>query len=300
MSERPKHALVGLIASLAVIGAILGAGIGVGAAGAVSDASTGSIEQGVVGTSNETEVTLAGTATTSSHPDNIVVVRLGDGLVVSGKSVNETSDQTFLRHESGNIREENLVVSGWRGQDVVQYNGEPIEVRDSEEHIVYSDGESPDLITEDSSTPIEINPNTGTLQTRAAEATEGIPIVDAQNGEEITYRNFGEPVLESEITNINDPAEGENLIVNATISNDGFQYFTGTPTLSWYDGDSGEWSDVGENYVVIDPDEEEEISFEIGTEEGDSSVTEIRLDADDSREFGDSRDSQDIEIEAAE
>ncbi|WP_156184190.1 hypothetical protein [Halostagnicola sp. A56] len=35
------------------------------------------------------------------------------------------------------------------------------------------------------------------------------------------------------------------------------------------------------------------------TEEGDSSVTEIRLDADDSREFGDSRDSQDIEIEAA-
>ncbi|WP_197075949.1 hypothetical protein [Halostagnicola sp. A56] len=151
-------------------------------------------------------------------------------------------------------------------------------MRDSEEHIVYSDGESPDLITEDSSTPIEINPNTGTLQTRAAEATEGIPIVDAQNGEEITYRNFGEPVLESEITNINDPAEGENLIVNATISNDGFQYFTGTPTLSWYDGDSGEWSDVGENYVVIDPDEEEEISFEIGTEEGDSSVTEIRLD----------------------
>ncbi|MDJ1431943.1 hypothetical protein [Halostagnicola sp. A-GB9-2] len=270
--------------SLVVVGAVLGAGTGIGMGAADSDDES-SLEGSGEAFDGPTDETTATLASASDPQDDFAVVQFENNTVVSGQATNNTPEQAFITHN-----DDYLVLSTWDDDNpVLQLGSEPVEVGEEHDdkdgsHIERNEDASPDLQVVDSSIGIEIDPEDGTVRT---DDDQSAPIVTRGEGDPIIYDNHDEAVLEPEITNVNEPAEGEDLIVDTTITNHGYSNYVGDRTLSWGDESDSQVVNVNPGNYINEP-------FVIETEEGDSSITEVEL------EIDGVDDTRDIDIAEAE
>ncbi|AHG01031.1 hypothetical protein HALLA_13470 [Halostagnicola larsenii XH-48] len=255
-----------------------GAGIGVGATADDTEES----RTAFTGSTNETAVSLA---QESGPQDDFVVVRPGNNILVSGESVNETSTQGFITHEI-NGEDEYLIVGSSFGNERLEVGGQLVEVDDNTDDTTYIqrvDG-SPDLETTDGD-QIEVDPDDGgKLKTASG---DDIVVNTGDGNEVLTYDQYDQPILEIEITKVNDPAEGENLVVNTSITNHGYDNYAGDRTVSW----NGESKTAPVN---VNPESQVNESFVFETEDGDSSAGQVEFDV------GEQSVTQDVDIEEAE
>lgn len=280
VSERTKHALVGLIVSFVVLGTLVGAGAGIGMGAAADDTEQPSTA--FTGPMNETAVSLA---QESGPQDDFVIVRPRNNELVSGESVNETSNQGFITHKIDG-EEEYLIVGSSFGDERLEVGGYQVEVDDSTgdtTHVQRVDG-SPDLETTDGDHIVVDPEDGGKLKTASGDEV----VVDTGDGNEVlTYDQYDKAILEAKITNINDPAEGEDLIINTSITNHGYDNYAGERTISW----GGE---TNEEPINVNPESQINESFVFETESGDSSPSQVEF------EVADQSVTRDVNIEEAE
>ncbi|GAB7019340.1 hypothetical protein JCM18750_22010 [Halostagnicola bangensis] len=270
---------VGLVLCGLLVG--LGAGVAVGAADSDTSADFEALNEGK---ESQTTVSLVESTIDASDPsDDDVVVHYGDNFVVSGAYADGTPPEPAVTVDGDPLVVREGVVQTRDGREDVE-----VDYGDETEPVEQVSG-SPDIAV--GGTNLEISDD-GTVRTADEEANfVGVGDDPAE------YDNFDEEILQIEFESIDDITEGEELSVNVTFTNYGYERVEKTAKLSGVDS-NGEFEEGIDSWkdVELDGGEQTTKSFVDETDIGYGDMNELQLELDGEREADTAIDVKEAEL----